>query len=47
MKIGIGRHEKMSVSDWVLSRFSLDEKEKLENDIFLQAREKIEEFLVK
>lgn len=40
VKIGIGRHEKMSVSDWVLSKFSKEEKENL-NDIFPQVIESV------
>ncbi|MCB9805223.1 aminoacyl-tRNA hydrolase [Candidatus Peribacteria bacterium] len=33
LKIGIGRHEKYSVSDWVLSRFTQDELKSIEGDI--------------
>lgn len=34
IKIGVGRHEKMSVSDWVLSRFTSEELFALESEIF-------------
>ena len=33
IKIGIGRHEHMSVSDWVLSRFTDDERKMIDTDI--------------
>lgn len=46
LKIGIGRHEKMAVADWVLSKFSQDELKNLEENIFPLAEEKIfEKFL--
>lgn len=44
IKIGIDRHPQMEPSDWVLSRFTKDEKEKL-TDIFDAAQEKLEEVL--
>lgn len=34
VKIGIGRHEKFEVVDWVLSKFQKNEIETLENDVF-------------
>lgn len=34
VKIGIGRHEHMSVSDWVLSVFSSDELRELKEDVY-------------
>ena len=45
LKIGIWRHENISVSDWVLSKFSEEEKKKLESEIFPNTLEKIENFL--
>lgn len=45
LKIGIGRHEKMNVADWVLSRFSALELEKLESEIFPQIVQKCENFI--
>lgn len=47
LKIGIGRHEKMAVADWVLSRFSIEELGILEEKIFMEVREKVENFLGK
>ena len=41
IKIGIGRDERYSVSDWVLSRFKSEELEQLESDIFPIVQEKI------
>lgn len=45
IKIGIGRHTHMSVSDWVLSRLSADELESLRTEIFDQVRDKIEAWM--
>ncbi len=42
IKIGIGRHEKYEVSDWVLSKFTKEEREILEKDIFGKVLENIE-----
>lgn len=47
LKIGIGRHEKMAVADWVLSRFSAEELRILEEKIFIEIQEKMENFLGK
>lgn len=47
IKIGIGRHTHMSVSDWVLSRLSADELESLRTEIFDQVRDKIEAWMQK
>lgn len=44
IKIGIDRHAQMEPADWVLSKFTKEEKEKLP-DIFDAAREKLEEVL--
>ncbi len=34
IKIGIGRHEKYSVSDWVLSKFMKEEMKTIEDEIY-------------
>lgn len=47
LKIGIGRHEFMSVADWVLSKFANNEIEILSTQFFPIAQEKIEEFIGK
>ena len=44
-KIGIGRDSRYVVSDWVLSKFSDDEKKKLEQEIFIEAHEWVEEWV--
>lgn len=40
IKIGIGRHPNMDAADWVLSKFSKEEKEQLE-DIFIEVEKKL------
>lgn len=45
LKIGVGRHEKMSVSDWVLSRFQNEELEILEEKFSTEILQKIDNFL--
>lgn len=40
IKIGIGRHPNMDAADWVLSKFTKEEKEKLE-DIFIEVEKKL------
>lgn len=46
VKIGIGRHPNMNISDWVLSKFSSDEMMNFENTIFWEVEAKIfENFL--
>lgn len=45
LKIGIGRDDRYSVADWVLSKFSEEEKKNLEDDMFPDARESIEKWL--
>ncbi len=45
IKIGIGRNEQYSVSDWVLSRFTLDEKQALEQKTIELVREYIKRWL--
>ena len=47
LKIGLGRHEKYSVSDWVLSRFAQDELESIEGDIGDQIVSEVEKWLAK
>jgi PTH1 family peptidyl-tRNA hydrolase len=47
LKIGIGRHEKYSVSDWVLSRFAQDELESIEGNIGDQIAFEVEKWLAK
>lgn len=41
IKIGIGRHEKYEVVDWVLSKFSESELEHLENEVFPKVQDNI------
>lgn len=41
IKIGIGRHEKYSVSDWVLSGFTKEEIHALKEEIFPKVEEHI------
>ncbi|MFO0763377.1 MAG: aminoacyl-tRNA hydrolase [Candidatus Gracilibacteria bacterium] len=45
LKIGIGRHEKYSVSDWVLSRFTQAELDELEGNIGDQIMSEVEKWL--
>ena len=45
IKIGIGRHEHMSVSDWVLSRFTPPEIESLEKEVLPKVRQYIQQWL--
>lgn len=47
IKIGIGRHAHMSVSDWVLSRLSVCEIESIQGLIFDEVLRKIEEWIEK
>ncbi len=39
IKIGIGRDERYSVSDWVLSKFNKEERELLETEVFHKVTE--------
>ena len=41
IKIGIGRHEKYEVSDWVLSKFTKEEQKMLETEVFEKVLENI------
>lgn len=40
IKIGIGRHPHMDAADWVLSKFTKEEREQLE-DIFIEVEKKL------
>lgn len=40
IKVGIGRHPTMEAADWVLSKFTKEEKEQLE-DIFMEVEQKL------
>jgi PTH1 family peptidyl-tRNA hydrolase len=40
IKIGIGRHPNMDAADWVLSKFTKEEKDQLE-DIFIEVEKKL------
>lgn len=46
IKIGIGRDDRYSVSDWVLSNFTKDEKTLLETEVFPSVKEKIQSFII-
>lgn len=45
VKIGIGRDPRYEVSDWVLSRFTKEELEVLEKEVFERVVSYIEEFI--
>jgi PTH1 family peptidyl-tRNA hydrolase len=45
IKIGIWRNPNYSVSDWVLSRFTPEEKEILHNEVWENVKQKIKEWL--
>lgn len=45
IKIGIGRHEKFEVVDWVLSKFQKDEVDILENEVFPKMAETVKKWL--
>ena len=45
IKVGIGRPERMSVSDWVLSRLSSEEMDMLRTEVFDQVYEKVTDWL--
>lgn len=45
VKIGIGRHEHMEVSDWVLSKFTKEEREILDIDVLPKVEEYIKNWL--
>ncbi|MBP7806050.1 aminoacyl-tRNA hydrolase [Candidatus Gracilibacteria bacterium] len=40
IKVGIGRHPTMEAADWVLSKFSKEEQEQLE-DVFIEVEKKL------
>jgi PTH1 family peptidyl-tRNA hydrolase len=41
IKIGIGRHEQYSVSDWVLSKFTGEELDILRDEVFLKVKDAV------
>lgn len=47
LKIGIGRDDRYNVADWVLSKFSDEEKQNLQQKIFVKAYIDIEKWLEK
>lgn len=44
-KMGIGRDSRYSVSDWVLSRFTDEEKKNLQEEVFVEACGGVEKWL--
>lgn len=46
IKIGIGRDERYSVSDWVLSLFTKVEQKILQEGVFLQVEQKITNWII-
>ena len=45
IKIGIGRHEHMGVSDWVLSQFTEDERKIINTDIQKKVKDYVTQWL--
>jgi len=45
LKIGIGRDDRYGVADWVLSKFSGEEIEKLRKEVFVEGCGKVEGWL--
>ena len=45
IKIGIGRHPNMDAADWVLSKFTKEEKEQLE-EVFMEVEKKLLEKII-
>ncbi len=45
IKIGIGRDPRFDVSDWVLSRFTNEENDTLQGEIFDEVRTKIDDWI--
>lgn len=45
IKIGIGRHEKYEVVDWVLSKFTHEEITQLEEEVFPKVKEHVKKWL--
>lgn len=41
LKIGIGRDDRYSVSDWVLSKFTPEEKQTLQEEVFRDASSQV------
>ncbi len=44
LKIGIGRDDRYDVADWVLSKFSSEEKKNLQEAVFEEACESVEKW---
>lgn len=45
IKIGIGRDDRYSVSDWVLSRFTTEEQKILQSEVFSRVEQQIREWI--
>lgn len=45
LKIGIGRDDRYSVADWVLSKFTDEERKNLEKEVFVDGIKKVEEWI--
>lgn len=45
LKIGIGRDDRYAVADWVLSKFTDEEKKSLQEEIFPEARMGVDKWL--
>ena len=45
IKIGIGRDDRYSVSDWVLSRFTNEEQKILQSEVFSRVEQQIREWI--
>lgn len=45
LKIGVGRDDRYNVADWVLSKFTDEEKKNLEKEVFVEGAGGAEEWL--
>ncbi len=45
IKVGIGRHPTMEAADWVLSKFTKEEKDQLE-EVFMEVEQKLLEKII-